>query len=356
MISLQIVLGDYDQRYVQKLSSYLMNHQNHHFSVKTFSEVSHLKSHLQNNPTDILLITEDFYLKLEAVFPMAILLVEHAISSALKSLPSIRKYQSGDQIIHQFMNYYTLTSNKELIGHIEKGGTKLWGIYSPSGGSGKTTLALALAQAFALRGHSTLFLSLEEIASYARLFECDGQTSISDLLYHAKKRTDNLLMKLEGIKRVDKTTELKFIPPPIYPQDMLTFEDEDWRYLIDQLLNYSSFENIVLDFTSELSTRNLWLMSQCKKLLVLTNLSFIQNCKVEAFLQVYKEHPNTILTVNLTKPIVEEAVSSIKNTPIQLNFPFSQELFINKGAKVMLRVENDFKEAINDLMEVLSHD
>lgn len=356
MIDLHVVIGDYDQKYVQKLASYLMNYKNHHFFIKAFTEIPHLENHLQNNPTDILLLTEEFYLALEAVPRMAILLVDHVIDSSLKLLPTINKYQSCEKLIQDMVTYYTGKSCKELAGSIGMGQVKLWGVYSPSGGSGKTTLAIALAQEFASRGEKTLFMSLEEVASYGRVFDLDGQTSISDLLYYAKKRSDNLLMKLEGIQRVEQTTKLKFLPPPVFVEDMITYEDEDWVYLMEQLLRSTDFENIVVDFTSAMSIRNRWMIKMCKKVLVLTNLSYIQNVKVEAFLQAYQDHQNILLAANLTKPIVEEAITTLRDLPIRINFPFSQELYRNNGSKVTLNNDNNFSEAVKSLVEVLSSD
>lgn len=355
MIKLEIVIGDYDQKYLQKLSSYFMNYQEHHFTVNTFSEITLLKNHLLNNPIDILLLTEEFYVNLEDRYEITILLVAHAISSTLKSYPCIEKYQNVKKIIQQMMLYYTSASSKELIGNKEGGFARLVGFYSPSGGSGKTTIALALSKALSMQGKKTLFLSLEEITSYSKVIESDRQTSLSDLLYYASKRAENLLMKLEGIVREDISTGLKFVPPPIYAQDMVSYE-EDWLYLINYLLRYSDYEWIVLDFTSQISNRNLSLMDKCNKLVVLTNLSYFQNAKAEVFLKMYQDHQNVIVVANLTKPNIEEEVTAIGGLPIQAMLPFVEALYLDCGGKVMMNLEGHFSGPLKTLAEEVSHD
>ncbi|MBC7958597.1 MAG: hypothetical protein H7X94_01910, partial [Vallitaleaceae bacterium] len=221
MINLQITIGDTDLHYLQKLSDYFMSVKTHHFSVKTFSDLSNLSNHLNTESTDILLITEKLYKQLHNIPPMTLLLRENGVGSNIKEHLSIPKYQSGSKIVEQMIHYYTLQSTSEVQFAPNRKKTALIGIYSPSGGSGKTTLSLMLAKALAAKGKNTLFISLEEIASYKHVLSATDETSLSDLLYYAHKRSDNLMMKLEGIQRLDKESGLKFIPAPIHSRSSL---------------------------------------------------------------------------------------------------------------------------------------
>lgn len=272
MLSLNIAIFDKDITYAQALTRYLMSTKRQQFCINLFSTESQLLDFLQSNSLDILLISDSFYplIKLQKNIEVIILLIEETINTQLLELPYICKYQKGEVIVHQLITYYTSKSEKEILENT-KAKPYLIGTYSPTGGSGKTTISMGIAQSLATQGCSTLFISLESIPSYTQLLDSDNKSSISDLFYYFRLKTENMLMKLEGIRGFDECSNLFYLPPPLHPNDMVSFSDEDWVSLINLLIKKGHYEYIILDFTSDFSMRNCQLLNLCHKKLYLIN-------------------------------------------------------------------------------------
>lgn len=352
MLNLKIAICEPDQSYANKLASYLISTTYHTISVQVFSNEINLLEFLSDNPIDILLITEKIYLKLKNKINVndVMILVEHYIISEESNVFYIEKFQQGKRILNQIITYYTSNATKELASKDQE--TKLIGVYSPLGGCGKTIISIALANTLSLQGKNTLFISLEEIPSYTLLLEGSSESSISDLLYHVRKKTKNLLMKLEGIQKIDYLSGLKYIPPPLYVEDIQELEIEDWEYLISYLLEKKYYDYIVLDFTNELSIRNKLLLEKCNKEIVLTNHKRISKYKIEEYLKknrkenimlVYNNNYNDYKTIE--KPKAAEEIYSI---------PYSNNLYTDKGDIISINLNNEFGQAIIKLAKAVN--
>ncbi|PKM51593.1 MAG: hypothetical protein CVV02_06575 [Firmicutes bacterium HGW-Firmicutes-7] len=362
MLNLEVAICEWDQGYVHKLASYLLTYNIHHFSVHVLSTESNLLKFLKNNPIDILLISEKLYIKMtkKPLIEVTILLVDHLISTSLLQMPKINKYQQGHLIVDEIVAYYTSLCSKELVSATANTTTELICVYSPIGGSGKTTISLALANTLALQGYKTLFLSLEEIPSYSKMLEMNFSSSMSDLLYHISKRTENLLMKLEGIKKTDRITGMSYIPPPIYKEDMIGVAEEDWIYLMDYLLNAKEYQYIIIDFTSEYSKRNDLLMEKCHKKLIITNYNFASNEKLEALFKrggrIEFNDENIIMVRNAAKPIKEVEMNKQEDKLVVCEIPYIEKLLVQKDDRITIDLDNGFGEGIRKLGKVISMD
>lgn len=362
MLNLEIAICEWDQGYVHKLSSYLMTYKIHRFSIHVFSNETHLLKFLKNNPIDILLISEKIYIKLinKPLVDVVILLVDHVVSTSLLGMPIIDKYQQAHLIVDQIISYYASLCSKELVGSANHYTTELICVYSPVGGSGKTTVSLALANTLAKQGNKTLFLSLEELPSYSKMFEFAFNSSMSDLLYHINKRTENLLMKLEGIKKTDNITGISFIPPPICKEDMMDLEENDWMHLMDYLLQAREYKYIIIDVTSEYSKRNSLIMERCHKKVILTNYNFASNAKLEAFFKndISKaiQDENVIVVANATKPINEASVNELESNRIACEIPYTDNLVVLMNERLTINLDNGFGCSMKKIGKVISMD
>ena len=75
----------------------------------------------------------------------------------------IYKYTNTDTIYKQVVNNLTSAT----AAHIRKqGGTRIVYVYSPAGGSGKTTVAAGISSVLAKSNQRTLFLSMDELQAF----------------------------------------------------------------------------------------------------------------------------------------------------------------------------------------------
>lgn len=354
LLNLNIAIYDQDLDYAQALSHHFLTVKGHQFSVNLFSVENQLMNYLQKNSLDILLISDTLYPKINnhKNIELTILLIEDLIRPNLLELPYIEKYQKGREIVYQIVSYYTLNSHKEISGYNHK--PKLIGIYSPTGGCGKTTISLGIAKALALQGNSTLFISLESIPSYISLLGISNQGSISDLFYYFSQNSENLLMKLEGIRGYDDCSGLYFLPPPLHPNDITSFSEDDWILLIKILIEKSNYKYIIIDFTCEYSKRNIELIDLCNQKIYLledtlksySQLKYLKNLKGDTSLLL----KTFSFVINNSKHIISCSENIHNGIHIAFQIPYIASL---SKSESYLNFEEDVREYMRELLEVI---
>jgi MinD-like ATPase involved in chromosome partitioning or flagellar assembly len=328
---IEVAIFDANKGYLERLSKYLMSSDNYHFSSHSFSNEMYLTDFLNNHEVDILLISqEDITQEYNLNKGIIINLVGDQISNTLGESLFIYKFQSAAIIERQMINYYSINTTNELIKFNKEKGCQLIGIYSPAGGCGKTTLGVALGMSLATKDYKTLFLSLEEFPSYKILLNQNVQGSLSDLLYHIRKKTDNLMMKLEGIKGIHGGSKLEYLPSPTYEEDITETLNEDWVTLVESLKANSNYQYIIIDFTSDYSKRNQLLYAMCEHHILLTNETSLNISKVEAFInqKILKEEndENLLLIANATSSHKMQNINQISELKISFKVPFYENI------------------------------
>jgi hypothetical protein len=138
---------------------------------------------------------------------------------------------------------------------------EFWGVFSPAGGCGKTTLSLALSRYLAMKKR-VLYLNLE---SFGEIFwEGSPAKNMTDLLYYVKERKENLSILLPSLTENCQGVDCVF--PVDYYGDLLSLTEQDVDYLVGEI-EKSCYESVVLDMgcaTQEL----MYLLSRCRRILL----------------------------------------------------------------------------------------
>lgn len=175
-----------------------------------------------------------------------VLLGESDTLKLLPPLPQLDKYQS----LHQLL--MTLV---EIIrgGHERKhreGYTEVIGVYSATGGSGKTTVSLNLARQWAEEGRSVFYLNLETVGS--------------GLVFTGGSKQDGLARLLYDLKAADDRQEVLKTPVSAYAcrhpgiqgdtfapvdnlDELLEMRCEDTLLLIDYIVDTGMYDVVVID-------------------------------------------------------------------------------------------------------------
>jgi len=86
-------------------------------------------------------------------------------------------------------------------------------IYSPIGGSGKTTVAVNSAVHCAKKGLEVFYLNLENFQSTPLYFNCKKERNLSELL-RCLKQGRNVAAKIRQIKQKDADYGVHYFVPP----------------------------------------------------------------------------------------------------------------------------------------------
>ncbi len=163
-MAISIILADTDEDYMRRLESYILSKGDDMYEIIKYTDKAKLKSAVDEGKYDILLFSPDMYDK---------------GLNCKKVKVAIAIYDEDDLIFETFkrsINKYTkITSMLEYITfqyeEAERNKPIIYGVYSPAGGVGKTTVALAVALASTKIGRKVFYLNTEDLDSTPLFFD-----------------------------------------------------------------------------------------------------------------------------------------------------------------------------------------
>jgi MinD-like ATPase involved in chromosome partitioning or flagellar assembly len=147
------------------------------------------------------------------------------------------------------------------------GQCEITGVFSPVGGSGKTTIAAAMARLYAMR-HKTLFFSIEQLQYTEQIFAGGSNYDMSDFLYYVHKKDKDIIPNLNKMLIRDERTGVAFLNSPQCFMDINNIDSEKWVAFFKAIASYGLVNSMVIDLGSFLSESVIEMMSACKRVVV----------------------------------------------------------------------------------------
>lgn len=244
-----LVICDLDEEYATSLMEYISGKQSMPFKVIVFTDKAALHKYVKDNYVDILLICDEAMGMDIATgnIGKTILLSPGEISSEYIDYESIFKYQSGESIVREVLEYYVDVHKGCGVISTSKGDVEIIGIYSPIGRTGKTTFALTLGQVLAA-DNSVIYINMEEFSAFEKILGQSYGGDLADLMYYFKQNPEVLSIKLQAI--VGNIHGLDYIPPMTFCQDLRNVETKEWVNLIEKIAATGVYDKIILDLSS----------------------------------------------------------------------------------------------------------
>ncbi|MDY6307013.1 MAG: hypothetical protein SPL71_02995 [Oribacterium sp.] len=148
---------------------------------------------------------------------------------------TINIYQSANSIIAD------IKASIAHEGNAIAGDVKVVALASVQGGSGKSTIAYALAIACVRAGKQAMFLNLEEIPSIAQFYKHEFKNSIDNLIYEIQEGNDFGPVLTDTLERDENGVLV--LPPFHSVEDLLSLSEADISRLLDAIA-----ENGIADF------------------------------------------------------------------------------------------------------------
>ena len=156
----------------------------------------------------------------------------------------IYKFQSADKILAIIFETYCERSGNSILRTIKKQKRKLIAVYSPIHRVGRTTFAIALGKELAKLG-KTLYLNLEEYADVGERFVKAEGRNLADLLYYMRQEEGNAALRVSTMAQ--QMENLDYIPPFLLSVDLKQVSLEEWKNLLQLILEETLYETVVLD-------------------------------------------------------------------------------------------------------------
>lgn len=366
MPKINMVIADSDKHYVESLIRFLSENYSSKIRLNYFTDGIYLYDYLENGgqKADILLVGSSL-LNPSHDLPNAGLvavLSSGSVETDDTDYAIVNKYQTGDKLLNAVFNLYAERFPNEI--HVTYGDkqTKAIAVFSPVGGVGKSTIAVALAAALAGKGKKVFYLNLENIQSTPAFFECINQQTFTDILYFLKDKHKALGLKIEGVKQVDAATGVHYFNPPESIWDIEEVKPEEFRHLLNQIRDTNKYDVVIVDMSSQLNCSSISIMDTCNEIIVVMNPGFASRIKIEALIKELKivENRAQVNILGKCTPILNKCNPSenteypdilIGGKSAELRIPKTAALICNRNNRCAINMSNGFGEMINKLSD-----
>lgn len=243
---IRIAIADENRDYVERLLCVLEDYED--LAISVYTDERSLNEALVSKRFDVLLFDPQIF-KLQTslknvVLPIMLLNDSFDVPDIFKDVCKIKKFQRISRIHQQILELFSDASKDIGATFVNKRvGTIL--VYSPVGGVGKTTMALALATRLARTGRKTLYVNFEDIASEDCYLPQDGGKGLSEMVANLGENI-NFSLKIQGLVK-EKEGNLYYFNHFDSPNDVLELQASEIQELVEKITQSGVFDSIVID-------------------------------------------------------------------------------------------------------------
>lgn len=276
-----LVVCDKELRYADGLAKNISTRTELALRVYICTRLDSVRRLKEEQKIHILIVDEEFTYeeRVEMEAEQTFVLTKETCQDLGEKEREIYKFQSADQILAIVFETYCERSGKSILKAIKKQKRKLVAVYSPIHRVGKTAFAIGLGKELAKMG-KTLYLNLEEYADVGERFvKAEGRT-LADLLYYMRQESQDVSLRVSTMVR--QVENLDYIPPFLLSADLREVSLEEWKNLLQLILEETIYETIILDLGE--SVQGLMEILQfCDTIYMPVLEDAISKCKVQRF-------------------------------------------------------------------------
>lgn len=256
---IRLVLANADVAYNESISNYIHSSSDAtKFDIKLCSNKDSLEQYLANEARiDILLASADILPQdlFEDQERLTMLLEDDQISDEQTARPAVFKYQPLNQLVSEILSTYYEHYGKVQSFLDRNGGARVISVYSPVGGSGKTTAAVNLSKEIALQDYKVFYLNLELLNSTPLFFTSPEDHPSSQILYFVKANQEQLVAKIESLKKYHPYSKVDYFDLAVSAEEMLALTERETEIFISGLIDTGSYDFIIIDLDSSVQDR-----------------------------------------------------------------------------------------------------
>lgn len=279
----------------------------------TVAEKNSVSEEMNINKYDVLLLDGEY----EWISPPFIQFVEKRVTSHITEWQqlSLYKYDNVSCFESQVLLFYGLKTGRQET-HLDKGHTKMLAFQSSCGGSGKTSIALGLAQELRrFHDKKILYINFEEIESTPFYFRNEeGCRTLSEYLYYLN-REETMGSYINSFTTKD-TYGVETFAPSEGRNELKTLNIEELCSFFKILTQDGVYDYILVDCDGTLNEEIIWLLSVCDQIILVEKyneeskqdkfINYLRFCLGESIL---KKMISILNFVDETGPEYEEVLT-----------------------------------------------
>lgn len=283
MAAITMLIVGQDIRYIEKLSLTFLEGLKDEVDLEVITDMDYFKEYAAvPRKIDVLIINENFIsddiMKQNIKLTVLLRTQEHFLEK--ENTFSIYKFTPLQEIYYKILgkinNIFTWYDDNR--NEVE---TSLVMVYSPIGGSGKTTVAMALSAVLSELGKKVLYLNTETIQNFQSFLDC------KDCIANGFERKiamhdENLMSNFRGAVG---TEGFDYVKPMRYSTVSYGIKPENYLYFIDRLTGMNFYEYIILEVPTAFDEYTSTLMEKSSAVITVLNQDSQAVYKAEKFLE-----------------------------------------------------------------------
>jgi len=278
-MKIQLLIATNDSDYAEHISGVLSEKFAETFEVSVCSMEERLQEILAVRTFDVGLLEPQMAegINFNAIrLPLLLWHDDSIISDALSTLKTVRKYQRISNISGGVLEHYAEIPSR--TGELHPSKACITAVWSPAGGVGKTTVALAYAMQSVNNGKRAMYLDLEHFSSSMVYFK-DAGKSISVLL---EKLGGNVEMLIQSIQQKDSRTGITYFRRPDNYNDINNLTKEDLAALLNACAKNT--DELIIDMPCLCDDRMRYVLEAADKVFLVTDPSRAAQSKMQLFM------------------------------------------------------------------------
>jgi len=279
-MKINLLIASNHEDYAEHLSKALSELHADSLSVSVCTTTSKLRGLLKERKYEAALL-EAALIKdtdLSGIHLPLVLWSEDVKTAVPDTLKKINKYQRVSQMAAEILELYAKASEHNRNAEANKAG--ITAVWSPVGGVGKTTVALALASRKASDGKQVLYLNLEPFSSTSVYFDSVGK-SISAVFEMLEAGEGNAGVLMQSILRQDAAQNISYFCCPDNFDDMNILSVDNITSLIAACSGMT--EELIIDMTSECNERTRRIFEIADRILLVADWTSTSQIKMSLF-------------------------------------------------------------------------
>ena len=277
---LKLFIATIDILYAKLISDNISEFHADKIDVSTCSSPAGLQENLSKWRYDVALIDPELieYANTSFINLPLILWSETDQSDTLPDgFGKISKYQRISSIVASILEIYAKVSKSRYSPDSKH--AEITAIWSPAGGVGKTSVALAYAMSKIPDGKEVFYLNLEDFTSVPGFFRENGK-SISTIFEMFENRDGNVKMLIQGV--VCRDQGISYLCGPENYEDMSILSSENVNDLIINCAGLS--DELVIDLPNACDIRTRKAFELADKVMLVTDKTTMSKTKLAQFI------------------------------------------------------------------------
>ena len=310
-MKIKLLIATIDILYVKLISDNISEYHADKIDVSICNALEGLQDALTQRKYDVALIDSALleYADTSSVsLPLLLWSQDDPFDFAQEGLGRVNKYQRISTIVAAILEKYAKVSAGKNDPDIKK--ANITAIWSPVGGVGKTSVAVAYAMSQAVYEKEVFYLNMEDFTSVPCYFNRTGK-SISAVFEMLENQDGNVKMLIQGVSCSDKG--IMYLCGPDNYEDMCILSAGNIHTLVTACAGLA--DELVIDLPSACDTRTRKVFELADNILLVTAQTAQSEIKTAQF-----------LSQNNVFESIKEKVTMVVNKGVSVNGPKSDSI------------------------------